>query len=234
LQRSLAQPVFAQGGATTAFIAQHEAELLHEVSDSRALAVAAWLLHHSGGAALSPSRLAHSLPVAVHLSLGGTRHRATVTQTSAQQFSVQVSDASHAVTMVSHGTNGVRLIVDHVLQSVPFVRDGQSLWLHWAGRPYQVQDLTREVGVRPGEQGGDGKVRATMNGRVVAVSVAVGDRVQAQQALVTLEAMKMEHVHAAPVAGTVTAVHVASGDQVPASRVVVEIQADVPPAAKEA
>ena len=234
LQRSLAQPVFAQGGATTAFIAQHEAELLHEVSDSRALAVAAWLLHHSAGAALSASRLAHSLPVAVHLSLGGTRHRATVTQTSAQQFSVQVADASHAVTMVSHGTNGVRLIVDRVLQSVPFVRDGQSLWLHWAGRPYQVQDLTREVGVRPGEQGGDGKVRATMNGRVVAVSVAVGDRVQAQQALVTLEAMKMEHVHAAPVAGTVTAVHVASGDQVPASRVVVEIQADVPPAAKEA
>jgi geranyl-CoA carboxylase alpha subunit len=46
LQRSLAQPVFAQGGATTAFIAQHEAELLHEVSDSRALAVAAWLLSH--------------------------------------------------------------------------------------------------------------------------------------------------------------------------------------------
>jgi hypothetical protein len=36
------------------------------------------------------------------------------------------------------------------------------------------------------------------------------------------------------VAGTVTAVHVASGDQVPASRVVVEIQADAPPAAKEA
>jgi geranyl-CoA carboxylase alpha subunit len=102
--------------------------------------------------------------------------------------------------------------------------------LHWAGLPYQVQDLTRAVGAKPGEQGGDGKVRASMNGRVVAVLVAVGERVQAQQALVTLEAMKMEHVHAAPVAGTVTAVHVATGDQVPASRVVVEIQSDDIPA----
>jgi geranyl-CoA carboxylase alpha subunit len=70
-----------------------------------------------------------------------------------------------------------------------------------------------------------------MTGRVVAVSVAVGDHVQAQQALITLEAMKMEHVHAAPLAGTVTAVHVATGDQVPASRVVVEIKADATSAA---
>jgi geranyl-CoA carboxylase alpha subunit len=45
--------------------------------------------------------------------------------------------------------------------------------------------------------------------------------------------MKMEHVHAAPVAGTVTAVHVATGDQVPANRVVVEIQSDEPPANAE-
>jgi len=61
----------------------------------------------------------------------------------------------------------------------------------------------------------------------------VGERVQAQQALVTLEAMKMEHVHAAPRAGTVIAVHVATGDQVPASHVVVEIQADEAPVSAE-
>jgi geranyl-CoA carboxylase alpha subunit len=175
--------------------------------------------------------LAHALPVAVHLSVDGSRLRAIVTQTCAQNFTVQIEAQTHTVTTQNHDAHSARLIVDKVLQSVPFVRDGQNLWLHWAGRPYQVQDLTREVGRRPGEQGGDGKVRASMNGRVVAVSVAVGDRVQAQQALITLEAMKMEHVHAAPLAGTVTAVHVATGDQVPASRVVVEIKADAPSAA---
>jgi geranyl-CoA carboxylase alpha subunit len=41
--------------------------------------------------------------------------------------------------------------------------------------------------------------------------------------VLTLEAMKMEHIHSAPRAGVVTALHVAVGDQVPASRVVAEI-----------
>jgi geranyl-CoA carboxylase alpha subunit len=231
LRRSLAQPVFCAGGATTAFIAEHEAELLHAPADSRALAVAAWLLQQSGGGGLTASSLAHALPVAVHLSVDGSRLQAIVTQTAGQHFTVQVAAQTHTVTAQAHTAHSARLMVDKVLHSVPFVREGQSLWLHWAGRPYQVQDLTREVGRRPGEQGGDGKVRASMNGRVVAVSVAVGDPVQAQQALITLEAMKMEHVHAAPLAGTVTAVHVATGDQVPASRVMVEIKAHAPSAA---
>jgi len=36
--------------------------------------------------------------------------------------------------------------------------------------------------------------------------------------------MKMEHVHAAPLAGTVKALNVAVGEQVPARRVVAEIE----------
>jgi geranyl-CoA carboxylase alpha subunit len=53
----------------------------------------------------------------------------------------------------------------------------------------------------------------------------VGDAVQAGQPLVTLEAMKMEHVHAAPRAGRLVALHVKMGDQVAAQRVVAEIEA---------
>ena len=37
-----------------------------------------------------------------------------------------------------------------------------------------------------------------MNGRVVAVLVKPGERVAAGQPVMTLEAMKMEHVHTAP------------------------------------
>jgi geranyl-CoA carboxylase alpha subunit len=62
-----------------------------------------------------------------------------------------------------------------------------------------------------------------MNGRVVAVLVAPGEAVQAGQPVLTLEAMKMEHVHNAGVAGVVAALHAAAGDQVAAGRVVVEI-----------
>jgi len=63
-----------------------------------------------------------------------------------------------------------------------------------------------------------------MTGRVVAVLAEVGQKVNAGQPLVTLEAMKMEHVHSAPVVGSVLAVHVSVGDQVQARRVVVEIE----------
>jgi geranyl-CoA carboxylase alpha subunit len=42
--------------------------------------------------------------------------------------------------------------------------------------------------------------------------------------VITLEAMKMEHVHTAPVAGTVKALHVGTGDQVAARHVVAEIE----------
>ena len=72
-------------------------------------------------------------------------------------------------------------------------------------------------------RGSDGKLRASMNGRVVAVQVAVGDHVEAGQPVVTLEAMKMEHIHAATAAGRIEALHVAVGEQVAAHRVVAEI-----------
>ena len=57
-------------------------------------------------------------------------------------------------------------------------------------------------------------VRSPMPGKVVSVSVAVGDTVAKGQALVTLEAMKMEHALTAPFAGRIAELTVAAGDQV--------------------
>jgi geranyl-CoA carboxylase alpha subunit len=42
----------------------------------------------------------------------------------------------------------------------------------------------------------------------------------------TLEAMKMEHVHTAPISGTISAIDVAEGEQLTAGRIVVEIEAE--------
>jgi len=63
-----------------------------------------------------------------------------------------------------------------------------------------------------------------MNGRVVAVLVTQGERVAAGQPLMTLEAMKMEHVHSAPVSGTISTIDVVEGEQVTAGKIVVEIE----------
>lgn len=60
-----------------------------------------------------------------------------------------------------------------------------------------------------------GSLLAPMPGTVVRIAeVAVGDRVEAGQSLLWLEAMKMEHRVTAPAAGVLTALHAAPGRQV--------------------
>jgi propionyl-CoA carboxylase alpha chain len=71
-----------------------------------------------------------------------------------------------------------------------------------------------------------GSLVAPMPGGVVVVGVAVGDHVDAGTVLVTLEAMKMEHVVRAPATGTVREVRVGVGDQVDTGDVLVVIEAD--------
>jgi biotin carboxyl carrier protein len=71
----------------------------------------------------------------------------------------------------------------------------------------------------------DGKVRAPMPGRVVRVPVAPGQVVAARQAVVVVEAMKMENELRAPHAGTVRALHVRPGDSVDAGQLLVELDA---------
>ncbi len=75
--------------------------------------------------------------------------------------------------------------------------------------------------------GGGSDVVAPMPGAVLAVHVEPGAIVEAGQALVVLEAMKMEHVVTAPVAGVVLEVLVRRGDQVERGRQLLNL--DPPP-----
>lgn len=61
---------------------------------------------------------------------------------------------------------------------------------------------------------GRGHIRAPMHGKVIAVYVAAGDAVTRGDRLFVVEAMKMEHVVAAPRDGVVEAVLADAGDQV--------------------
>jgi geranyl-CoA carboxylase alpha subunit len=60
----------------------------------------------------------------------------------------------------------------------------------------------------------------------VAVLVKPGEQVTAGQPVMTLEAMKMEHVHTAGITGTIAAIDVVEGEQVTTGKIVVEIEAD--------
>lgn len=65
---------------------------------------------------------------------------------------------------------------------------------------------------------------APMPGLIVRVNVEAGDRVQAGQGLVVMEAMKMENELRAAAAGTVKAVHARPGTAVEKGTVLVEME----------
>jgi geranyl-CoA carboxylase alpha subunit len=83
-----------------------------------------------------------------------------------------------------------------------------------------------DVTLRPpkiAEAGGDGRLVAPMDGKIIAVHVEPGQSVKKGQPVVVLEAMKMELQVLADVDGAVEAVQVAVGKQVSARQVLVQL-----------
>jgi biotin carboxyl carrier protein len=63
-----------------------------------------------------------------------------------------------------------------------------------------------------------------MVGKIVSVSVKVGDKIKEDDQVAVLEAMKMEMPIAAPVSGTVKEIRVAPGQEVEAEAVIALIE----------
>ncbi|HEY2928810.1 MAG TPA: acetyl-CoA carboxylase biotin carboxylase subunit [Albitalea sp.] len=233
LASCLQHPVFVQGGATTAFIGQHQDSLLQRdaAQTQRAAALAAVLLLETSAGAQRRGegrRLSHTLPIALRFEMNGSGREATLVELGGHRHQVSVDGQLHEVEVLELVNHRVRFSCDGVMESAAYLRDGVRLHFTLSGVPHDVRDTTRVASARKEGQGGsDGKLRASMNGRVVAVLVEPGQRVQGGQPVVTLEAMKMEHIHCAPLAGIVKTLHVSAGDQVSAHRVVAEIEADL-------
>jgi len=98
------------------------------------------------------------------------------------------------------------------------------------GRSYAADALDertraiRDLSAASAAASGPAPLVAPMPGLVVRVDVAVGDVVAGGQALVVMEAMKMENELRAPAAGTVKRVAVAPGTAVEKGAVLVELE----------
>ena len=69
-------------------------------------------------------------------------------------------------------------------------------------------------------------IRAPMNGRLVALAVGEGEKVEAGQRLAVVEAMKMEHALVAPHAGVVRDLIANVGDQVEMGARIMRVDAE--------
>ncbi len=87
--------------------------------------------------------------------------------------------------------------------------------------PPDVEELSHAAAGLTG--GAQSTLTAPMPGTVIKVLAAPGDRVEARQTLLVLEAMKMETPVVSPYAAVVRAVHVTEGDRVSGGAVLVEL-----------
>jgi acetyl/propionyl-CoA carboxylase alpha subunit len=88
-------------------------------------------------------------------------------------------------------------------------------------QPPDADAASHQSGTRGVEQS---VLSAPMPGTVIRVLVGAGDRVRPRQALVVLEAMKMETPLVSPYEAAVRAVHVSEGDRVAGGTVLVELE----------
>jgi pyruvate carboxylase subunit B len=93
------------------------------------------------------------------------------------------------------------------------------------GQSYQVSlGAAADGEPAPTAQSGDATpVAAQMPGKVIRLLTQVGDRVEAGDGILVLEAMKMEMPVTAPIAGTVSDISVGAGDQVANEQVLAHI-----------
>jgi geranyl-CoA carboxylase alpha subunit len=226
---------FAAGEATTAFIGKHRDDLLapRESTNAPDIALAGLLLYVTDPDA-RPWRkgrtLAATFPIAARIELDHGTHDLEIVRERDGDYAAHVDGRAHRFEIEELDGDRVRFHIDGVMESARFLRDRDRLYIQYRGGTLAVRDLTRSAPAAAASTGSDGKVRAAMNGRVVAVLVRPGERVEAGQPVMTLEAMKMEHVHTAPISGAISAIDVVEGEQVTTGKIVAEIAANPPQA----
>jgi 3-methylcrotonyl-CoA carboxylase alpha subunit/acetyl-CoA/propionyl-CoA carboxylase biotin carboxyl carrier protein len=154
-------------------------------------------------------------PVHVELETGGERRAVRV------DVAAGTVDA-HAVRHVGSDPGRLRLAIDgaleefHVEPGAHAVTVGHRGEAHVFRRPAAFEHDAAATA--------DGSVLAPMPGTVLSVAAAAGAPVRAGDALVVIEAMKMELSLTAPFDGAVASLHVAPGDQVKLGQVLAEVE----------
>jgi biotin carboxyl carrier protein len=113
----------------------------------------------------------------------------------------------------------------HVAREIRLTPHAGGVDVAFAGKTFRtVAEKGSAVPVSSPAVTQDGRVIAPMPGRVVRVLVAVGDTVTARQAVVLVEAMKMENELRAPKSGVVTQVLVQEGTAIETGAILVVVQ----------
>ena len=218
LRALLSLPEVVEGRLDTGLIERHLPELRRGPVSDRALAVAA-LVHRErldtarpDGLWHRPSgwRLGEPAPFRVRFAAadGGAVTVALTGPSTQAMAKIEREDQSVALSLALHDgavtVDGLRLPLRHHASE-------DAVWI---GLPGEDRGLVLHRTARAGSRRESAPtLDSPMPGAVTAVLVADGDQVQEGQAVLVVEAMKMEHTLHAPSAGTVR-LHVSAGQRV--------------------
>ena len=167
------------------------------------------------------------------IEVNGRMRRVSVERPGPGRYHVNVDGIVHEVDAARVGDYGLSLLLDgssgtsREVFVTPAGAQGELL-VGLDGRTVAVTvnaRRTRRGGAdRASHTDGEQEVVAPMPGRVVRILVAPGDRVADRQAVIVVEAMKMENELRSPKAGRVKHVAVTPGMSVDGGRVLIVIE----------
>ena len=227
LQELVKHPAFLAGQTDTGFIAQHRVSLIpHETHiPDRALIAASlhlaaneacgkdawdrkdgWWLNRGAHRAMEFHTMNDEEIVTVDIeTIGSTQH-------------VRIATRAYAVTAIDHNGPVVSFTANGHAESARIFAHASTIAILFADARHTLRLFDPFVFEGDADIN-DGRLTAMMPGRVVKVMAKLGDKVKKGQALIIMEAMKMEHTIVSPRDGVVERVAFKENDLVPADAV---------------
>ncbi|MDE2150688.1 MAG: acetyl-CoA carboxylase biotin carboxylase subunit [Gammaproteobacteria bacterium] len=227
--------VFASGEFSTAFIGRYfPAEKLgSQQPELRHWLLAALALYLDDARHLAAERdlpaemvgwhSSHGSPAGLLLTWGEIEREVDLQRLAGGRFSAEAGGDRVELEVLRTQPGAFTFRIDGVGGRAHYVRTDDTLWLDALAATEAYVDRTYAP-AQSAAADSDGRILAHSDGKIAAVHVKPGDRVEKGQTLVVLEAMKMEFQLAAPFAGHVETISVAAGAQVRGRQLLVELR----------
>lgn len=140
----------------------------------------------------------------------------------------QVNDNELTVTILSSEENTVKLLHNNEIKEAVYAQGRDKYYVQIDGKQYifnKVED-EEDIIAGSGESEDIENIIPPMPGTIIKVNVVEGDKVNEGDAVIVVEAMKMETNLYTRITGTVTKVNAKEGDRVDSDTVLVVIEKD--------
>src|SRR5947209_6821388 len=229
----LNHPAYQAGELSTAFLTDYFADWTEPVGDVRlaliAVTLAQWLEHSQLETNRGYWRNNPNRPQLYRYTVSSSDEPIDVYLTPARHnssYRIRVAQDSEVVTSVEfngQASGEMILTVEGHRQRVMLAHTGNIWWVQTKSGEVQLYTLELlPVPRAPADAGGS--LRAPMPGVVLAILVEVGQRVHKGDALLKLEAMKMEHTIRTTADGVVETIYFAPGDTVAADTILIQLK----------